>query len=153
MHTKEEVFYEKGLRFECTRCSSCCRIESGYVFLSQDDLTALCSELKMLPDEFKQVYCRLVEKPGGLFCLSLKETSAYDCIFWKAGCGCTVYNARPFKCRSFPFWASIMQSTDSWKEASEQCPGCNGENAKLHSKQQIEAWLHQEKARNLLKIS
>ncbi len=37
----EEVFYGRGLRFECTRCSRCCRHNPGYVFLSPVDLARL----------------------------------------------------------------------------------------------------------------
>ncbi|HQO67077.1 MAG TPA: YkgJ family cysteine cluster protein, partial [Spirochaetales bacterium] len=33
-----QSFWHEGLRFECARCSACCRYEPGYVFLSADDL-------------------------------------------------------------------------------------------------------------------
>ena len=35
------VFYSDGLRFECTRCSRCCRHTPGYVFLSENDVERL----------------------------------------------------------------------------------------------------------------
>ncbi|MDR3247725.1 MAG: YkgJ family cysteine cluster protein, partial [Treponema sp.] len=37
----KQPFYANGLRFSCTRCSSCCRYESGYVFLSPEDVDVL----------------------------------------------------------------------------------------------------------------
>jgi Fe-S-cluster containining protein len=116
-------FYAQGLRFSCTRCSSCCRFDPGFVFLTQTDLDALTAELGMAEEGFIAVYCRWVPPPGaGVFSqLSLKEKSNYDCIFWKDGC--TVYNARPVQCRTFPFWASILESKDSWENTACSCPG------------------------------
>jgi Fe-S-cluster containining protein len=47
-----QPFYVDGLNFSCKRCSRCCTKESGYVYLSQNDLDALLSCLKLPKDEF-----------------------------------------------------------------------------------------------------
>jgi Fe-S-cluster containining protein len=133
-------FYEEGLRFSCTRCSVCCRHESGFVFLSHSDLDALSAELKMPGDDFIAAYCRWAGPPGGFFQLSLREKSNYDCIFWKDGC--TVYKARPRQCRSFPFWPSMMESPAVWENAALSCPGIG--KGPLHGKEQIEAYLSEQ---------
>lgn len=123
MHGKEP-FYAGGLRFSCIRCPSCCRYESGYVFLTRRDVIRLAAECQMKYTEFVDACCRWIpsfrsEKGGDR--LSLKEKSNFDCIFWKNGC--TVYAARPLQCRTFPFWKNILSSSSSWAMARTGCPG------------------------------
>jgi len=130
-------FYNTGLNFTCTRCSGCCRHESGYVYLSENDLLRLTKEFNMNYSNFIQVWCRWIPFNSGRERLSLKEKSGYDCIFWKNGC--TVYSARPLQCRTFPFWDSIMCSEESWKNAGKSCPGINS--GEYHSGAEIEKFL------------
>ena len=54
----EEPFYKDGLCFECQRCSGCCRFDSGYVFLSYEDLDRLAAKLGMSRDEFLEKYTK-----------------------------------------------------------------------------------------------
>jgi Fe-S-cluster containining protein len=130
-----------GLRFSCRRCSSCCRYESGYVFLSQKDLLLLSAACKMKYIDFVKIYCRWV--PGGEGeTLSLRETSCYDCIFWKDGC--SVYDSRPLQCRSFPFWGSILGSPKAWDIAKTGCPGMDS--GLFHTGKEIEACLAEQEA-------
>ena len=131
---KKELFYADGLKFSCKRCSSCCRYDSGFVFLSQKDINKLSSALKTDINGIISAYCRWVTDKNGEEVLSLKEKSNNDCILWD--CGCTVYQARPIQCVSFPFWKSIIASEQCWKIASENCPGMNS--GKLHTKEEIE---------------
>ena len=121
-------FYASGLKFSCKRCSSCCRYSPGYVFLSKKDLGLLAKELKMDNTGFAKTYCRWVPQPGSER-LSLKEKSNFDCILWDQGC--TVYNARPAQCRTFPFWKTVVASSLAWETAAYGCPGINS--GKLHS--------------------
>ena len=131
-------FYKKnGLQFECTRCSACCRIDPGYVFLSLNDLDSLIKRLNMTKDAFIKKYCRIVTI-GEKKRLSLKEKTNYDCIFWSDD-GCAVYEDRPFQCRSYPFWNSFLSSRNAWEKEALSCPGMN--NGKRHSAKVIEEWL------------
>ena len=116
-------FYAAGLRFSCTRCSSCCRKESGFVYLSENDLSRLANELRMDYTAFITTWCRWVPFSRGRDRLSLREKSNFDCIFWSDGC--TVYLARPLQCRSFPFWDSVLCSPGTWESAGKDCPGIN----------------------------
>jgi Fe-S-cluster containining protein len=144
------VFYSGGLRFTCTRCSACCRYESGYVFLSQTDLDVLVKALRVGYTEFMERYCRWVPQGGGTERLSLiekraKEKSGMDCVFWKEGC--SVYEARPLQCRAFPFWPSILNTfsgVGAWKAAARDCPGMG--QGELHSADTIQEWLDQQRA-------
>ena len=116
----EQPFYANGLRFSCTRCSACCRYESGFVYLSKNDVSMLAAQLKIGYNEVVDKYCRWVETYGELR-LSLREKSNYDCIFWDQRC--VVYSGRPLQCRTFPFWQSILSSAEAWNCAAGSCPG------------------------------
>jgi len=126
-------FYASGLKFSCKRCSSCCRYDAGFVFLSEKDLEKLISALKMDRNSFLKTYCRWVTDWNGKEVLSLKEKSNKDCILWDSGC--TVYASRPLQCVSFPFWESIVSSPQAWEIAATGCPGINS--GALHSASEI----------------
>jgi Fe-S-cluster containining protein len=131
-------FYSKGLQFECTQCGHCCRHEPGYVFLSEKDVINLLSYLSISQDEFIKKYCRIVDV-GFFRRVSLIEKPNNDCIFWQNGLGCSVYEARPLQCRSYPFWSAIVDSEESWQEESQSCPGMN--HGKLYKEEEIQDWL------------
>lgn len=139
--SEKGCFYSQGLRFSCIRCSACCRFEAGYVFISRNDASLLCTALSVDYDGLLEAYCRWVPENSGKSQLSLKEKSNYDCIFWDSGQGegCSVYEARPLQCRTFPFWASVMRSKSSWKMTARDCPGMN--QGALHSGDSIEKML------------
>ncbi|MCL2130236.1 MAG: YkgJ family cysteine cluster protein [Treponema sp.] len=143
-------FYSNGLKFTCTNCSSCCRYDSGFVFLSEVDLARLVKAFQMQQNDFINTYCRWVPSMKGNYELSLKEKPNYDCIFWKkdikpAGCdnygGCLVYDWRPLQCRAFPFWPSIVNKRKNWDITAQNCPGMGS--GTLHSEKSIENWLSQ----------
>jgi len=127
-------FYASGLNFSCKRCSACCRYDPGFVFLSEKDLEKLSCELKMDNSRFIKKYCRWVMDWQGKEVLSLKEKANKDCIFWDSSC--TVYQARPLQCRTFPFWESIAASAQSWEVTACECPGINS--GTLHSGKEID---------------
>ena len=114
-------FYSEGLRFSCVRCSTCCRIESGFVYLSENDLSRLAKDRGMDYTAFVETWCRWVPLDRDRERLSLREKDNFDCVFWKDGC--TVYSARPLQCRAFPFWDSVVCSGQAWKTAGKDCPG------------------------------
>ncbi|MCL2765485.1 MAG: YkgJ family cysteine cluster protein [Treponema sp.] len=131
---KKLPFYASGLKFSCKRCSSCCRYDAGFVFLSENDMNSLASALKIDTNVLLNLYCRWVTDFRGEEVLSLKEKSNKDCILWGV-CGCTVYDSRPLQCVTFPFWESIVSSCENWELAASGCPGIN--QGKLHTKNEI----------------
>jgi Fe-S-cluster containining protein len=134
-------FYAKGLHFSCKRCSTCCRFEAGFVFLSEKDAFLLGTALKMEYAEFLETCCRWVPVRDGENQLSLKEKSNCDCIFWtpKQGGGCSVYETRPLQCRTFPFWSSVLNSESAWEMTAKSCPGMN--QGSFHSQDSIKEYL------------
>lgn len=135
--SSDDCFYAKGLRFECTRCSRCCRHTPGYVFLSPRDLDALGSALALTRADVIARYCREVSF-GIARRISLKEKPNLDCVFWEEG-GCGVYDSRPLQCRSFPFWSSALSSRTEWDQTAAQCPGIG--QGPMHSRAEIERWV------------
>ena len=133
MTPEKAPFYAKGLKFSCKRCSSCCRYDSGFVFISENDLKRLSAALKMDKDGFIKTYCRWVPSVSENERLSLREKSNKDCILWDNGC--TVYESRPVQCVSFPFWESVLSSNEAWEMAASACPGMNC--GTLHSEEEI----------------
>ena len=137
----DRQFYSSGLRFSCIRCSNCCRKESGFVYLSENDLSVLARELGMGYTEFVKTWCRWIPFERGRERLSLREKSNFDCIFWNnEAAGCTVYNARPLQCRAFPFWDYILCSEQAWNNAGKDCKGIG--NGEYHDMDKITAFLH-----------
>ena len=132
-----EPFYADGLRFECTGCSHCCRHSPGYVFLTAADLSALSAKLRLSQNDFVETYCRSIEL-GGFSRLSLTEKSNYDCVFWRDG-GCSLYEARPLQCRTYPFWSSSLGDKDDWEHLALECPGAN--RGRLFSRAEIDELL------------
>jgi uncharacterized protein len=141
----DEVFYADGLRFSCEQCSYCCRGEPGFIFLSPEDLRRLLRLLKLDFKRFFKDYCILIDTGNGMT-LSLRDVKrkngpgasgfTYDCVFWRQG-GCEVYEDRPVQCSTYPFWASILESEDAWRDEARWCPGVN--TGELRSRSHIEA--------------
>ena len=119
----KEPWYADGLRFECTRCGNCCTGPSGTVQVSPEELASLAASLDLARHEFRAMYTRTL--PNGELSLRerQREDGSYDCIFWKAGTGCTVYAQRPRQCRTWPFWRGNVDTPGHWKEAGLDCPG------------------------------
>jgi uncharacterized protein len=120
-------WYEQGLHFRCLapECSACCSGQrgEGYVWLNADEMTAIAGFLGMEFDAFTRRYVRQVD-----FAFSLVEKPNKDCVFLKDG-GCSIYDARPTQCRTYPFWPDIMRAPEVWQQEAEQCPGIGVEDA------------------------
>jgi Fe-S-cluster containining protein len=87
--------------------------------------------------EFIGQYCRRIAF-GAVQRLSLTEKPNLDCVFWRDE-GCSVYEARPLQCRSFPFWSSCLSSKEQWEQAASHCIGIG--KGRLHDRKEIEGWL------------
>jgi uncharacterized protein len=142
----QDTFYDSGLRFECTRCSKCCRHTPGYVFLSGADLDLLSRSISLSKEEFLNRYCRTVDL-GLARRVSLREKPNLDCILWEND-GCSHYEARPLQCRSFPFWSACVSSLAEWQNHQKNCPGMG--NGTVHSREEIEGWLDRRRAEGFL---
>lgn len=112
-------WYHEGLRFECSQCGNCCSGEPGFVWVEDDEISAIASYLGMTADEFEKKFVRQVGLQK-----SLVEYPDGDCIFLDPETrGCSVYPHRPVQCRTWPFWSSNLKNRRSWQETCRACPG------------------------------
>jgi Fe-S-cluster containining protein len=121
-----DLFHPKdSFQFSCVKdCIKCCSGEPGFVYLSEKDLTKLLSHFKMKARDFVQKYCRFTSYYDENEVLCLQEKYNYECIFLEK-CGCSVYEARPIQCSTYPFWTTIVYNKKSWDREAEDCPGMN----------------------------
>jgi Fe-S-cluster containining protein len=128
---KGKQFYKNGIRFACKGDGKCCvtRGKYGYVYLSFNDRRRLAAHFQLPLAEFTAKYTKKVD---GLYELVYTDK---DCPFLKQN-RCDVYAARPWQCRTWPFWPENMDS-DVWeREVAPSCPGV-GEGG-LYSAAEIE---------------
>ncbi len=119
-----EPWYQSGLRFKCEglECGDCCsgRWGPGYVWVEAQEMQALATKLGLDFDAFTHQYVRQVGKR-----YSLREKANHDCVFYVENKGCSVYEARPKQCQSYPFWPSVVKDQETWDREAEDCPGIN----------------------------
>jgi Fe-S-cluster containining protein len=129
--SKGKQFYKDGVRFECQGDGKCCKTRGkyGYVYLSFGDRRRLAAHFNMSLSEFTTRY---TEKEDGLY--ELKYTGQ-DCPFFENNC-CSVYLARPWQCRTWPFWPENMNEPVWEGEVAPYCPGVG--KGKLYSAEEIE---------------
>lgn len=127
-----EPWFKNGLRFKCTGCGECCTGSPGYVFLSERDLTVLALHADLNVEEFSKRYVRIVDGQAAL----IDSPGSDACVFLEKG-KCTVYDARPIQCRTFPWWLHTIRTPKDWKDAGKRCEGINHPDAPLVSAEEI----------------
>ena len=115
-----EPLFKDGLQFTCTQCGKCCGGQPGFVWVNEEEITALA---EFLGEPAETVFGAYTRREGTR--RSLREKANYDCVFYDRDKGCTVYPARPRQCRTWPFWESNMKNEETWERTAEGCPGCN----------------------------
>mmetsp|Transcript_9216 Transcript_9216/g.22663 ORF Transcript_9216/g.22663 Transcript_9216/m.22663 type:complete len:214 (-) Transcript_9216:103-744(-) len=116
-----------GLRFECTMCGACCSGVPGAVRFTDEEGIAMAKKVGVSTKQFYEQYTKKVGKEKMLLERE-EEGFGMDCVFLdrKAVPGkavCSLYEARPGQCRTWPFWPEITRSKKTWEEAGEDCPG------------------------------
>jgi uncharacterized protein len=116
--SQAERWFEAGLRFKCTGCGKCCTGSSGSVFLSPTDLERLATFFHLSAGAFARRYTRVIKRRRAL----IDRPTSHDCVFL-ADKTCTVYEARPTQCRTYPWWLGNIRDQQSWQEAAKFCEG------------------------------
>lgn len=107
-----------ALRFECTRCSACCR-RTGYVYLGMDEPARLAKHLGLSLQEFRRRY--LQEHEDGSWLIEVNEG--------EGGCPlldgdlCSVEEVKPGQCSSYPFWGELVGDRKAWRKEARFCEG------------------------------
>jgi len=130
-----DKYYEKGLKFKCIGCGSCCTGAPGFVYLSEKEIYDISRYLGISEILFIKQYTNVVRIFGEKR-LSLREKSNYDCILLKDN-RCSIYPVRPYQCRSYPFWKNNVESEKQWNRVAKECPGVN--KGILYTKYEIES--------------
>jgi Fe-S-cluster containining protein len=116
---KRLPWYGSGLRFSCVAdCGACCTKHGDYdfVYLEPGDIVRLAAHFDLGGDEFMARYGALDDGHA------IVRMDGPGCPFL-SGARCTVYDARPSQCRTFPFWRENLRTRSSWERLREFCPG------------------------------
>lgn len=89
--------------FKCNGCGDCCRW-TGSVLLTDKDMARMAVHLEMPEQDFIDRHTRLA--PSRIQ-LALLDQDDGSCSFLE-GHRCSVYEARPEQCRTFPFAWSVQ---------------------------------------------
>lgn len=111
-------------QFDPTQCASCgglcCLGDSGYVWISDDEIDRLAELLGLSLQETHDNYLYEAEHRFSIREIELAN-GGYACIFFDTEKRrCTIYEARPEQCRTFPFWDEYFLFKD---ETFYMCPG------------------------------
>ncbi len=133
----KKKFYAGGIRFECQGTGRCCVSRGGYgfVYLTLEDRRRMAKQLKLSTLAFTRRHC---SKTDGYF--HLKDVDG-PCRFLE-GKGCSIYEARPAQCRTWPFWPENMNARTWSREVQAYCPGVG--KGRRYSEQEIEQLLAQD---------
>jgi len=104
----------------CESCEgNCCIGESGYIWVTPDEIKAIATHLTLEEEDFRENHLRKVR-----YRYSLKERQvgeSYECEFFDIKKRqCSIYDVRPSQCRTFPFWDYFKTHI---REVEEECPG------------------------------
>lgn len=130
LDTPDPATGSPGLRFSCTMCGNCCSGPPGLVRFTQQEAEHIAAQLGITTQHFADHYTQLTplgpslaEKPG--------PNNSHDCAFLDrttipGKAVCSIYDARPSQCRTWPFWPRTLRSRNDWNwHALNICPGMN----------------------------
>ena len=110
-------------KFDASICSSCegncCIGESGFIWITIDEIEKLAKFLNL---EVKEVFEKYLIKYDYKFSIKENQVSEnnYACIFFDLKLKrCSIYEARPKQCRTFPFWDYFKENI---QEVKKECP-------------------------------
>lgn len=153
---------ENGIEFTCQMCGKCCRgFNEGEVYLYKDDILRLTKffrikGIKGLSD-FADKYFKLVDdsffwkEPGAqrgktyhYKTIGYKFTGEDENCHFLVNNKCSVHKARPFQCRSFPFWQMMVSSRKNFEDYTRKCKGLQTLKGKFYTKEEILDWAKKE---------
>tara|TARA_B110000438_G_C15545004_1_gene534421 strand:+ start:70 stop:519 length:450 start_codon:yes stop_codon:yes gene_type:complete len=136
----KKININEGIRFECQGSSNCCvsRGSYGFVYLSNLDIKKLSQYFNLKKNKFIKLYC---DRKDGF--IHLKEKSKNGDCQYLVKKRCSVYNARPTQCRTWPFWEENMNAKTWNQDISSFCPGIG--KGKNISKEKINEYIKKDK--------
>jgi Fe-S-cluster containining protein len=117
-------------QFQCQRSGRCCTGGSGFIWVEPEEIEGLARAAGYTLENFEANFLREVRDPRtGAQRLSLREGPGQGggggaaCALLEGSHHCTVYDARPSHCQTFPYWPSIMKDEQGFEAARATCPG------------------------------
>jgi hypothetical protein len=120
----------KKFKFKCKKCGFCCQFT---IVLYPFDIMNICSHLSITTKEFLEKYGILVPDQDGILRCVLRKNQ--KCLFNKDNL-CTVYEARPIRCRLFPIGRYFEEGKTYYLLPKEKCIGFDS-----NKKQSIQEWI------------
>jgi len=104
----------------CDSCSgNCCIGESGYIWINKTEIENLAQHLNKTIEEVRLKYLKRIGYKFSIIENQLSKSN-YACVFFDLEKRqCSIYEARPIQCRTFPFWDYFKENE---KEVYEECP-------------------------------
>jgi uncharacterized protein len=104
--------------FACKRSGNCCAIPGGFVRVTDAEAAAIAALLGLDLAAFRSRYLQADGR-------TLKDGLGNRCVFLRDGApaGCSVYRARPHRCRQWPFWPELLRDAELRALALRTCPG------------------------------
>jgi Fe-S-cluster containining protein len=103
-------------KFECQKTGNCCR-ESGYVYVTKDNIEKMSRLLNLSIETFREKY---VTRHNGWDIIA-SDRHRPNCFLDKKN-QCQVYDARPNHCRTYPNWPEIWESENTLIKETYLCP-------------------------------
>ena len=153
---------ENGIEFSCQMCGKCCTgFNDGEVYLYEEDILRLADFLKIKGKkglrDFAKKHLKVVDdsffwkdpnaqrgKTYRYKTLGFKFTGEDEHCHFLKGNNCSVHTARPFQCRSFPFWQMMVSSTKNFENYAQKCKGLQVLKGKFYTKEEILNWAQEE---------
>ena len=110
--------------FDSSACSSChgncCIGESGYIWISENEILNLAKYLKISQNEVREKYLYKASYKYSIKEIQLDENNFSCCFLNVEKKQCMIYEVRPMQCRTFPFWEYFKKNEN---EVYKECPG------------------------------
>ncbi|MGC6486965.1 MAG: YkgJ family cysteine cluster protein [Planctomycetota bacterium] len=106
-------------RFSCRRSGNCCAVPGGFVRVSAGEAAAIAAHLELSVEAFSRRYLtadgeRLRDGVVTGRCVFLRDGAA---------AACSIYPARPQKCRDWPYWPEALEDPALMARILRTCPG------------------------------
>lgn len=104
----------------CDTCAGkCCIGESGYIWINKTEIEKLAKHLNISIEDVGQKFLLKIGYKYSIKEIQLEKDN-YACVFFDLNKKqCSIYEARPTQCRTFPFWDYFKENKE---EVFKECP-------------------------------
>lgn len=117
-------WFKDAITFSCTSCGKCCKTKgSNRVYLNLAESEVMSSHLGLSLEAFHEKYTDNRLDKNGLMLKSIKQHETKKQCTFLDGNKCSIYEARPTQCKTYPFWPQNMIGPAEWVAESHMCEG------------------------------